>query len=356
MFGQQPRRRPRGRDRRESARWPRSCRRAAAQGDRPVERGAGRVARIDEHEPTAADEVGVDRLAGDAATGRHDDPGRRRRRRLDDLERRADPAPAGRGSPRSSAACSSCWSVVLVGSHIASRPSAIAASASRRAEPRVRRDLVALERRLRAGRQHRGEEARIEPARHRRRRDPARQRDEQVGPQAQVEVVGERREASSRRGRAPSEPRGSAPRPRLGRADVGEQDAGLLEELADRGDVGRQGRPGREVAAERRGAPRPARGRPRDERRRRASAGSTRPPGKTCTSGANAIVAGRWVSRTSSPAAPGTQQHDGRGGPGLDRAVRQAAARQPWRSPRRAAPGAPRASVTGSRQTKPRQT
>ncbi len=36
-----------------------------------------------------------------------------------------------------------------------------------------------------------------------------------------------------------------------------------------------------------------------------ASAASTRPPGNTCMSGANAIVAGRCVSSTSSPRGPG---------------------------------------------------
>ena len=47
------------------------------EGQRPVEPGPGRVARIDEHEPAAPDEIGAHRLAGDAAPGRHDDPGDR---------------------------------------------------------------------------------------------------------------------------------------------------------------------------------------------------------------------------------------------------------------------------------------
>jgi len=33
-----------------------------------------RIARIDEHESPAPDEIGADRLAGDPAPGRHDDP------------------------------------------------------------------------------------------------------------------------------------------------------------------------------------------------------------------------------------------------------------------------------------------
>ena len=77
----------------------------------------------------------------------------------------------------------------------------------RRAQPRVRRHLVALERGLRAGWQDRGEEPGIEPARHRRRRHPARQRDEPVGPQPQVELVGDldqgRLAAHERRARRP---------------------------------------------------------------------------------------------------------------------------------------------------------
>ena len=44
------------------------------EGQRPVEPGSGRVARIDEHEPAAPDQVRAHRLAGDAAPGRHDDP------------------------------------------------------------------------------------------------------------------------------------------------------------------------------------------------------------------------------------------------------------------------------------------
>ena len=60
-------------------------------------------------------------------------------------------APSGPGASRSRISsidrtCSSCWRVVLVGSHIASRPSAIASRASAGSEPGVGDHLVALER------------------------------------------------------------------------------------------------------------------------------------------------------------------------------------------------------------------
>ena len=97
--------------------------------DRPLDGWTGRVAGIDEDEPAAADEVGTDGLAGHAATGRHDDPRHVRGKSLD-----LDPSEwAGRQAVAKRSidvACSSCWSVALVGSHIPSRPSAMAASAS----------------------------------------------------------------------------------------------------------------------------------------------------------------------------------------------------------------------------------
>ena len=152
-------------------------------GDGSVQGEAGRVAGVDQHEPAATDEVGADRLAGDAARGGHDDPGhvvgdlvdldrpegtgrevladvveRRREREL--LERRArrhpqDDPPVGH------------------------RGEGVA-----RAEPLVRGDLAALERRHRAAGQGRREEPRVEASRARDRGDPARERHEQVGPEA----------------------------------------------------------------------------------------------------------------------------------------------------------------------------
>ena len=50
-----------------------------------------------------------------------------------------------------------------------------------------------------------------------------------------------------------------------------------------------------------------------------ASPASTRPPGKTCTSGAKAIVAGRWVSSDLQPGRTRTEQDDGRGRRGTTR-------------------------------------
>ncbi len=49
-----------------------------------------------------------------------------------------------------------------------------------------------------------------------------------------------------------------------------------------------------------------------------ASAASTRPPGNTCTSGANAIVVGRWVSSASRPAGPGRSSTTVAAGRGAD--------------------------------------
>ena len=71
-----------------------------------------------------------------------------------------------------------------------------------------------------------------------RRRDPARQRHEQIGPEAQVELLDDRRERARRRPAADAAP---PTRSRPAR-DVGKQDADLLERLADRRDVGRERR------------------------------------------------------------------------------------------------------------------
>ena len=104
--------------------------RACASADRPVERLAGRVARIDQHERRPTNEVRVDRLASDAATGRHLDP--------DDAvapRPRRRPRPSRPGASRAAMssierACASCMSVVEVGNHIPRPPAAIDSSAS----------------------------------------------------------------------------------------------------------------------------------------------------------------------------------------------------------------------------------
>ena len=323
------------------------------QGQRAIERRARGIARIDEHEPTPADEIGRNRLARDTAAGGHDDPGdavgglgdldlaeRSRRQPVADLldrtgvlellEGRARRQPHGEPT----------------GGHRRQRV--------RRAQPRVGRHLVALERRLRAGWQGRGEEPRVEPARHRRRRHPARQRDEPVGPQPQVEVVGQlgqgRLATHERRARRP-DPRVAS---RLGPAVVGQQHARLLEQLADRGDVSGD-------------APVPARGRRRAPRRPRPARWPTarrarlrcRPdppvrrgrrgrPARTPSSpvgGSGAPRARPRPSRSSTTVAAGR----GSTGPFVTRPQPSAIAAA---SSSRSAAG----SVTGRRHAKPRQT
>ena len=172
-------------------------------------------------------------------------------------------------------------------------------------EPVVAGDLVALERDPRPGRQLGREEPGIEAPRQRRRRHPARQRHEPVGPQSQVELGGDRREAGvtadQRRSGLGEHARPGSERPRGRRRPA----ARRLPRTAP-------GSPPRTTRARR-----PARGRHRApgppprptriDRRSRAgdaSASSTRPPGKTCMSGANAIDGGRRVSRTSNPDRP----------------------------------------------------
>ena len=80
---------------------------------------------------------------------------------------------------------------------------------------------------------------------------------------------------------------------------------------------------------------------------------STRPPGKTCMSGANAIVDGRWVRSASSPAAPCRSRTTVAAGRGSTGRLTVGSPSTPWRPAQRAAPAG---SVTGSRQTNPRQT
>ena len=166
-------------------------------------------------------------------------------------------------------------------------------------------DLVALERRLDAVGQDRGEEPGIEPPRAASAASPSaraaragRSGAGDPGPSARSAKASRCRRASGR----PAGGHGIRGR----RSVVGEQDAGLLEQLADR----------REVRGERHG---PARG--RRPAPAAASSGEThgsrqratdpRPPGppdrpgRRACRGANAIVAGRWVSSASRPAGPG---------------------------------------------------
>ena len=168
---------------------------------------------------------------------------------------------------------------------------------------------------------------------------------------------------------APSAPRGSV-RPSGHVARVGEQHAGLLERPRGSRRCGLRDRPGRrQVAAERDG--RLGLGVIADRATRLGSriGGSTRPPGKTWTSGANAIDRAAGASaaprarprpaaagRASRPdvarrARPGSLTRSGQRWAG-----RWPAGRETTRSRPRARPAAPRASVTGRRQTKPRQT
>ena len=152
------------------------------------------------------------------------------------------------------------------------------------------------------------EEPRVESALHDRRRDPARQWHEEIGAEAQVELLGDRRERVRRRQQPIARRRQVHARPDGPRA-------------ARRPPRTPRGWPPRARPAPR-SAPGPRRAPPRPRRRSMmerassrgsASAASTRPPGNTCMSGAKAIDAGRWVSSTSSPAGPRSEQHDGRG-------------------------------------------
>ena len=322
--------------------------RPAARLDRPVEAGPGRVARVDQHEPAAADEVGADRLARDAAAGRHDDPGDARRDLAPRRPRRSGPgASLARGSRRSSrrarAAGASC-------------SSAATARRVRRPSPRAHRPGGAKRgrrpRRLRTSARRRPG---APPRRTARRtaagsRDGVTQRDSGTSRSvrsAKVERVGDARDRRLAGRAAPSAP----PRRRaIGALRVGEQDAGLLEQLADRRDDTRRGPPrtrGRRPSAAAASVGRDADRAASPDRRRPRRPGR---PGRRAAPPANAIVAGRWVSSTSSPWGPGRSRTTVAAG----RASAPLAARS-WSlelARRRSA----RPSVTGRRQTKPRQT
>ena len=154
-----------------------------------------------------------------------------------------------------------------VGSHIPRSLAGHLVERGARRMPCVGLHLVTDQRDVGAVGDRGGEEPRVEPTRQAGRRDPARQRDKQVRPQAEVERFHHRRERAldvqelGARDLERTGVGGAAVRP------VGEQDAGLLERLADRGDV-RGDRLGRgEVATERLGRFVRRDRRPRDEPR-----------------------------------------------------------------------------------------
>ena len=198
------------------------------------------------------DEVGADRLAGDAATGRHHDPrhlGRDRR----DLDRAE--------APRCEVLADLLdrrHALELLERRARRQPHRDLARGHRRQsggrrQPGVAGHLVAFERDARAGRQLGREEPCIEPPRKGRRRDPARQWHQPVGVQAQVELRGDRPERCRHRRRAPIElRRPSEPGVPSHRGRRPQQHARLLEQLADGRDIRRERIERCEVSADRR--------------------------------------------------------------------------------------------------------
>ncbi len=366
-----PPRRPNDRRRRGSARSPGSRRRAPPPA-RPPGRAPGPVGSpgSTSTNDAAADEVGVDGLPGDAARRGHLDAGRVERRPTRRGRSRACPVASRSRTSSNAVTCSSCWSVAAVGGHSWRRPSAIASSASpgrsqvcsttsspcearasrRRGAPRRRTGH-----RTGAASTAASPSATIETSRSVRSR--------------QVELRGQRLEMDLHRRPARCGPRGWSPRTRR-RC----RRAGRRPPRRPRGSRRCTWRsPG--SAARRRRA---RRGRLLGEMTERAtrlgwaSAGSTRPPGKTWTSGANAIDGGRRPSSTSGPDRPGrsrTRVAAGRGSTGVElgRARRAQLDRRRLErdgSRRGAVHGVAASSsarsasgvVTGSRQTNPRQT
>ena len=120
-----------------------------------------------------------------------------------------------------------------------------------RAHPGMGRHLGTLERDFGPCRQLRCEEPRIEPTRQDGRRDPPGERHEQIGPQSKIERFRDRPER-----RLPTDEGRACLRDRAGReagdavAAVGQQDTGLLEQLANGRDVDRDRRRSVKVAAE----------------------------------------------------------------------------------------------------------
>ena len=250
-------------------------------------------------------------------------------------------------------ACSSCWRVVLVGSHMASRPAAIAASAS-------------------AGRNHSwaatsspsnvasapgGRLAAKNLASNRRGIDGGvTQRDN--GTSQSVRSDRSRSSASSasvvspptsaeRAARIRASRPGSGPPTSASSTPASSNSSRIAATWAACAGSGARSPPSAAAAST---------GEMADRTMSVAalSAGSTRPPGKTWTPGANAIVAGRCVRSASSPAGPSRSSTTvaaglGSTGPFVTRPQPSAIAAA---SSSRSARG----SVTGRRHARPRQT
>ena len=283
--------------------------------ERPVERRTGRVARVDQHEPAAPDEVGADRLPGHAATGRHDDAGhlgrqlvdldraeRPRREPLADLVDRPDvlelleggagrqphgEAPVGHRVQGVGRSVSQAWAATSSPSNDGSTPSGSAAAKNR-----------ASNRRGRVGGVTQRDSGTSRSVRSRRSRSDARS--------ASVALAAEQRGPAALR---------------LAAADaaaVGKQDPGLLEQLADRGEMRGQRDGRREVAAERRcGLVRRQHG-PRHERR--IGVGRVHPTAREDVHVARERHRRRPPGQQDlEPGRPRPEQHDRRRRPRLDR-------------------------------------
>ena len=330
---------------------------APRQGQR-ADRAPGPTDRPDRRARTDADRRDR-RDTGWPATpppARHDDPGDPVARPRRPRSGRAVPAPAGRGSPRSSgrarAAGGSCSSAATSRADPRPSPRARPSGATTRG-PRPRRPRTSAS--APAGRV-----AAKNLASNRRGIDGGvTQRDSGTSRSVRSRRSRSRRPArpgSSRRARSAER---AAPirasRPGSDRADVGQQHARLLEQLADRGDVGGVRRPRREVAAERRGRLGRRDDRPRDERgcaigRIDPAAGEdVRRPARTPSSPVGASGGPR---ARPSPSRSSTTVAAGRGSTGPFGHAASAIGDRRQRAPSRSAAG----SVTGRRQTKPRQT
>ena len=272
---------------------------AAVGGDRAEDRvrgGVRRIARVDHDDLALPDEVGVRGLAGHGARGADDDPGQPRP--LPDDARR------GRGTGRDPGD-DLVEPVPRARAAGASRRSAPTSRPRPRPSPRARRAAVSqrwsttslgLERRLGAGRQLRGEEPRVEAAGHDRRRRPVRDRGEPVG--------------AEHAGRAPRRPRRGSSRPASSarRAPATAAASGARPSRRSASSTPASSKSSRIAAIANGGSPASPEALAviaRSTSRSSASAASTRPPGNTNRSPANAIDDGRWVSRISGAPRPG---------------------------------------------------
>jgi hypothetical protein len=206
-----------------------------------VDRVGRRVARIDEQEP-AAPEKGRDRpLSGHATRQPRDDPPVGLA--VDHDLRRADGAerePCRHVARRRRSDRDELLEDARRGHPHRRRPGRELVERGRRRDPAMADDLAVMERRLDAGRQVGDEEPGREAARHERGRGPLGDRGEMIGRQAQP-APGQGREHVDESGR------GLSQEPVSGRQDVvrlrrriGKEDAGFLDELADRRSVERE--------------------------------------------------------------------------------------------------------------------